>query len=331
MDAAPTLDEIKATLGKIRPFIVETPVVALKSDRLAPYLPERAAVTAKLELFQQAGSFKARGALVNLMALSDQVRAAGVTAVSAGNHALAVSWASAKLGVHAKVVMMDHADPVRIKGCQDLGAEVVLVPDVHRAFIECEQIQKAEGRVMIHPFEGKNTALGTATCGYEFISQVPDLEAVVIPIGGGGLIAGMARAIKRVNPDCKIFGVEPVGAAALHRSLEAGQPVTLDKVETVADSLGAPMALAYSFGLIRDHVDDLVLIEDRDMLKAGALLYDALKIGVEPACAASTAALMGPLRERCAGQRVGVILCGSNISADRAAEFIAKGRAELPL
>ena len=329
MTDAPTLDEIRNAAAQIRGRVIETPVVALASDKLTKYLPDGAAVTAKLELFQQAGSFKARGALINIDALSAEEKARGVTAVSAGNHALATSWAARASGVHAKVVMMDYADPVRIDGCRAMGAEVVLVPDVHSAFEEVDRIKQEEGRAFVHPFEGKLTALGTATCGLEFIQQAPDLEAVVIPIGGGGLIAGMARAIKLVNPACEVIGVEPVGADSMHRSFEAGAPQTLEKVETIADSLGAPMALPYSFGLARDHVDRLVLIEDEDMLKAAALLFDALKLALEPAGAAATAAVMGPAREDLAGKRVGVIVCGSNVGAAAAADLVAKGQALL--
>ncbi len=323
---APTLDEILKAADRIKGRVVETPVVALSSDKLAGYLPEGASLTAKLELFQQAGSFKARGALINLDALNEEEKARGVTAVSAGNHALATAWAAQASGVQAKVVMMDYADPVRIEGCRAMGAEVVLAPDVHAAFNEVDRIKTEEGRSFVHPFEGKLTALGTATCGLEFMRQVSDLEAVVIPIGGGGLIAGMSRAIKLVNPDCQVIGVEPVGADSMHRSFEAGAPQTLEKDDTIADSLGAPMALPYSFSLAQDHVDDLVRIEDGEMLKAAALLFDALKLALEPAGAAATAAAMGPARDKLAGKRVGVIVCGSNIGEAKAAELIARGR-----
>lgn len=329
MQDAPTLQEIETALTQVKGRVIETPVVALASDKLTDYLPSGARVTAKLELFQQAGSFKARGALINVDALTPEQKQAGVTAVSAGNHALATAWAAKRGGVDAKVVMMEYADPVRIEGCRAMGAEVVLVPDVHKAFEEVERIKTEEGRSFIHPFEGKLTALGTATCGLEFIRQVPDMEAVVIPVGGGGLIAGMSRAIKLVNPDCQVFGVEPFGADSMHRSFASGKAETLEKVSTIADSLGAPMALPYSFSLTRDHVDEIVRIEDEEMLKAGTLLFDALKLALEPAGAAATAAAMGPLRDRLAGKRVGVLVCGSNIGEAKVADLIAKGRALL--
>lgn len=325
----PSLHDIEQASAQLTGRIVATPVVALASDRARPHLPEATEVTVKLELFQHAGSFKARGALLNVDALDTATRRRGVTAVSAGNHALAVSWAAGREGVHAKVVMPRSADPVRVAGCRALGAAVVLVDDVHAAFEEVDRIVESEGRFFIHPFESPITALGTATCGLEFARQAKDLDALVIPIGGGGLIAGMARTFKLVAPACRVIGVEPEGADSMYRSFEAGAPQSIPKVQTIADSLGAPKALPYSFGLARAHVDQLVRIRDDDMLRAMTLLYDALKIAVEPAGAAATAALMGPLRQELAGKRVGVIACGANIGETAFANFVAQGRALL--
>ncbi len=323
---APDLAEIEAAAEKLQGRIVETPVVALSSDHLAPYLPAGATVTGKLELFQHAGSFKARGALLNILDFSEEERARGATAVSAGNHALAVAWAARQQQVDAKVVMIKKADPVRVEGCRALGAEVILSEDVHQAFDDVDRIVVEEGRRFIHPFEHPLTALGTATCGRECALQMPDLDVMVIPVGGGGLIAGMARAIKLLQPGCRVIGVEPEGADSMARSFAAGSPQALEKVETIADSLGAPRALPYSFALARDHVDALVTISDTEMLRAMALLYDGLKIALEPAGAAATAAVMGPLRQACEGKRVGVIFCGSTIGEARFARLLAQGR-----
>jgi threonine dehydratase len=326
---APTLREIEAAAAALAGRIVATPVVALASDRIRNHLPPGAEVAVKLELFQHAGSFKPRAALLHIDRLDEKARRRGVTAVSAGNHALAVSWAAARQGVSAKVVMPRTADPVRIAGCEALGGEVVLVDDAHALFPAMERIVATEGRYAIHPFEGKVTALGTATCGLELMRQVPELDAVVVPIGGGGLIAGMSAAIKQIAPNCLVLGVEPEGADSMHRSFAAGAPQAIAKVATIADSLGAPFALPYSFALARAHVDDLVRIRDDEMMMAMALLYDALKIAAEPAAAAATAALMGPLCSRLAGKRIGVIACGSNIGERSFADYVGRGRALL--
>ena len=325
--AAHSLAAIEAAANKLKGRIVETPVVALTAEALRDHLPKGAEVTGKLELFQHAGSFKARGALLNVLDFSEEERARGATAVSAGNHALAVAWAARQQQVDAKVVMIKKADPVRVEGCRALGAEVVLSEDVHEAFETVDRIVAEEGRRFIHPFENPLTTLGTATCGRECALQMPDLDAMVIPVGGGGLIAGMARAMKLLQPGCRIVGVEPEGADSLSRSFAAGSPQTLEKVDTVADSLGAPLALPYSFALARAHVDEMVTIPDAAMLHTLGLLYDGLKIALEPAGAAATAAVMGPLKELCEGKRVGVIFCGSNIGEERFAKLVAEGRA----
>jgi threonine dehydratase len=326
---APSLREIEAAAETLAGRIVATPVAALASDRIRAHLPPDSRVAIKLELFQHAGSFKARAALLHVDRLNETARRRGVTAVSAGNHALAVSWAARRGDVSAKVVMPRTADPVRIAGCEALGGEVVLVDDVQAAFAAMERIVETEGSYAIHPFEGRTTALGTATCGLELMRQLPDLEAVVVPIGGGGLIAGMSTAIKQMAPKCLVIGVEPEGADSMHRSFAAGSPQAIAKVATIADSLGAPFALPYSFGLARAHVDELVRIDDDAMTMAMALLYDALKIAAEPAAAAATAALMGPLYERLAGRRIGVIACGSNIGEGAFADYVGRGRALL--
>jgi threonine dehydratase len=294
------------------------------APELAARLPPGTAVNLKLELFQHTGSFKPRGALTVMLGLDRAALARGVTAVSAGNHAIAVAWAARQLGTSAKVVMFRSANPARIDKVRQLGGEVVIVDDVAAAFAEAERIETAEGRSLVHPFEGPRTALGTATLGLEWLDQAGPLDAVIVPIGGGGLIAGIAMAVKQASPATLVLGVEPIGADSMAQSLAAGRPQRLDAVRTIADSLGAPYALPHSFGLVRRFVDDVVLIEDDAMLDAMALLLDGLKLVCEPAGAAATAALLGPLRERLAGRRVGVLVCGSNIDLDSFAGLLAR-------
>ena len=309
----PPLDDIRAARARIGHRIVETPVWLWQGDEV-----ERATGTRpilKLELFQHAGSFKPRGALCNMLALSPEALARGVTAVSAGNHAMAVGYAARALGTTAKVVMPRNANPARVEGCRAYGAEVVLVDDVHAAFARVEEIEREEGRTFVHPFEGPLTALGTATLGLELCAQAPNLDAVIIPIGGGGLCAGVASAVKQLSPRTLVFGVEPEGADTMHRSFRSGRPESIDKVRTIADSLGAPHAAPYSFALCRRFVDELVLVSDDQIRSSMRLLFRAAKLAVEPAGAASTAALCGPLRQRLAGKRVGLIVCGANVDA----------------
>lgn len=313
MNDYPTLSQIRAARARLEGLVVETPVFHWNHSDLVARMGEETQVFLKLELFQHTGTFKPRGALTVMLNADEASLARGVTAVSAGNHAIAVAFAAQHLGVTAKVVMPRTANPYRVAQCRAYGAEVVLVDDVTEAFAEVERIEREEGRLFVHPFEGPLTVLGTATVGLELGEQVSDLDAVIVPIGGGGLCAGIATAIKQIQPDCQVYGVEPVGADTMHRSFIAGEPQSIDRVRTIADSLGAPHAAPYSFGLCRRFVDDLVLIDDDEMRDAMGLLYRSMKLAVEPAGAAATAALCGPLRERVHGQRVGVIVCGSNI------------------
>jgi threonine dehydratase len=295
--------------------VVTTPVRDWEDPALARELAPNTCVVLKEELFQRTGTFKPRGALSVMLDLGADALGRGVTAVSAGNHAIAVAYAAQVTGSTAKVVMPKTASPFRVAKCRELGAEVELVDDVHVAFDRVKQIEREEGRTFVHPFEGPRTALGTATLGLELIEQVPDVEAVVVPIGGGGLCAGVASAVKLARPDCKVYGVEPEGADSMRRSFAAGSPQSIEAVRTIADSLGAPHAAPYSFGLCRRYVDELVLVSDDALRRAMLLVFSSAKLAVEPAGAAATAALCGPLRERLAGRRVALIVCGANIDA----------------
>lgn len=309
----PTLTQIEATRHQIDPYVVETPLWRWQNRHITERVGPQTAVYLKLELFQHTGTFKPRGAIRVMLDLDAAARARGVTAVSAGNHAIAVGYAAQALGTSAKVVMPKTANPARVALCRHYGAEVVLVDDVHRAFERVRQIETEEGRTTVHPFEGPLTALGTATVGLELCRQVPELDAVIVPIGGGGLCAGIATVVKLMQPRCRVIGVEPEGADTMTRSFASGRPEGIDKVRTIADSLGAPFAEPYSFGLCHQFVDELALVSDDELRRAMGLIYQGVKLAVEPAGAAATAALVGPLRDKLAGRRVGLIVCGSNI------------------
>jgi threonine dehydratase len=311
----PTLSAIRAARERLSDRILTTPVRRWQEGALARVVGEETGAFLKEELFQRAGSFKPRGALTVMLDLAPEALRRGVTAVSAGNHAMAVGYAAQVLGTTAKVVMPKNANAFRVAACRELGATVELVEDVHQAFARVKEIETEERRSFVHPFEGPLTALGTATLGLELLEQVPDLDAVVVPIGGGGLCAGVAAAVKLARPTCLVFGVEPEGADTMHRSFAAGSPQKIDKVRTIADSLGAPHAAPYSYGLCRRYVDELVLVNDDALRGAMRLLMTSAKLAVEPAGAAATAALCGPLRERLRGKRVGLIVCGANIDA----------------
>ena len=323
--APPSLDEIEALQAELAGHVIETPVVDCRAPDLMCALAPGTTVSLKLELLQVTGSFKARGAVANALQLDADARARGITAVSAGNHAIAVAYAAGVVGAHAKVVMMEYASPVRITRCRELGAEVVLAPDPHEAFALVERIAADEGRAFIHPFESITTITGTATVGAEWMRQAPDLDAVIVPIGGGGLAAGIGSAIKQIAPGCQVFGVEPRGADTMARSFAAGAPVSTETLSTIADSLAAPFAGALTYELCRAALEEVVLVDDDELRTAMRLIFDAAKLVVEPAGAASLAALCGPLRDRLAGKRVGVLACGSNIDAESFARHLGVG------
>ncbi len=211
------------------------------------------------------------------------------------------------------VVMISAANPARIDACRQFGAEVILVDSVHDAFGVAERIQNEEGRFLVHPFEGRPVATGTGMVGLEIHEQCSNFDAIVVSVGGGGLIGGISNALKQLRPDCEVYGVEPTGADSMHRSFEAGEPQAIESVTTIADSLGAPFALPYSFALCRQNVDQLVAVNDEQIRRAMGVLFQAMKFAVEPACAASTAALLGPLKESLLGRKVVLVMCGSNI------------------
>ncbi len=322
---APTLDQIRAARTRLGDAVYTTPVWTWTDDSTRAAFDEQTALHLKLEAWQHTGSFKPRGALLCAWDLSDEERNRGLTAVSAGNHAAAVAFAARTLGSHAKVVMPRSANPARVAKCEGLGAEVVLVTDVHEAFETVAAIQENEGRTFIHPFEGPTTALGTATVGLEWLHARPDLDAVIVPIGGGGLCAGIAAAIKQAKPSCAVYGVEPFGADSMTRSLAAGEPVAIDCVQTIADSLGAPHAAPYSFELCQRYVDDVVRVDDDALCQAMVRLFDGVKLAVEPAGAAATAAAWGPLRDRLVGKQVGVLVCGANIDPASFTTYLQRG------
>ncbi|MFX1672429.1 threonine/serine dehydratase [Paraburkholderia sp. A2WS-5] len=317
-EPVPTLDEIASQHFMLAPWVLRTPVF----DRHD--LPSLGGthVNFKFELLQASGSFKVRGAFTHLLALSAAQRSAGVTCVSGGNHAIAVAYAAKRLGIGVKVVLFRTVSEARVEQCRRLGAEIVRANDNREAFEIVRRIEAEEGRYFVHPFNGCRTVLGTATLGYEWATQAPDLDAVIVPIGGGGLAAGVATALRLANPRVRVYGVEPEGADVMSRSFAANHTVRMTHMQTIADSLMSPHTEQYSYTLCRRHVERVVTVSDDALRTAMRLLFDELKLAVEPACATATAGLYGPLRDTLEGKRVGVLLCGTNTDPQRFSEQI---------
>jgi threonine dehydratase len=319
----PTIAQIEAALAALQPYLVETPAHAWEGAELSDLMGCDTRVMVKLELLQRTGSFKPRGALTTMLRLTEEQLRRGVTAVSSGNHAIATAFAARKLGTSAKVVMLRSANPARVNLCRSFGAEIVIAPSGTEGFALAEQLAVREGRSLIHPYEGASVTLGTATLGLEFSPQAGELDAIIIPIGGGGLCAGVAAAMKQLQPNCRVYGVEPRGADVMHRSLAAGKPMPSPPIATIADSLGAPFTCPHTFELCRRYVDSMVLVDDDEIRFAMTLIFRELKFAVEPSAAAATAALIGPLRNLLRGKKVGVILCGANIDFQTYASHFA--------
>ena len=324
-EKAPTIDAMRVAGQRLSPYIKTTPIVRFQSARLQEMVDCQ--FTAKLELFQHTGTFKARGAINTILGLGEASRK--VTAVSAGNHAVAVAYAASVLGRDAKVVMQDTANPFRIELAKSYGAEIVLAPAGQAAFDRVREIEQTEGRAFIHPFEGYAITEATGGVGLEFMEQDPDLDAVIVAIGGGGLASGVAAAVKQINPDCLVFGVEPEGAAVMSKSFSRGEASTLEQTSTIADSLAPPMTTPYAYAMCRQYIDDLVTVSDDQIAAAAAVLFQDLKLAVEPAGAAALAGAMGPLRDRLSGLRVGLIICGANIDSKGFGLLIDRGEAVL--
>ncbi len=311
LSETPRIDAVRALHKRLQQWLMLTPVMRCRS--LEDVMGADFELYAKLEFLQRTGTFKPRGALSVMLGLDAKQKESGVTAVSAGNHAIATAFAARAVGTSAKVVMIMNANPLRIERCRHFGAEVVLADDAHSAFDVAEDIHEREGRFFVHPYEGADVVRGTATVGLEICEQVPDVDVVVVPIGGGGLCAGISSAVKQLKPDCEVIGVEPVGADSMHRSFASGKPESIEKVMTIADSLGAPFALPISYQLCKENVDELVLVDDDELKDAMGVLFREMRIAVEPACTATTAALIGPLSGRFSGKKVVAVMCGSNI------------------
>lgn len=313
--AALALADIEATAERLSAYLAPTPVTCWDGPELRRLTGDRVEVWVKLEPFQRSGTFKVRGALNNLLALDEAQRQRGVTAVSAGNHAIAVAYAARLLGISARVVMLRSANPARVKLARALGAELLIADDGASGFQMAEAIASDEGRFFVHPFDGLQTILGTATLGLEFHRQAGPFDALIVAIGGGGLAAGAAAATRLLNPDCRVFGVEPYGADSMHRSFASGQAEHIGTPDTIADSLAPPMTLPLPFALCRANIEEILRVSDAQICAAMGLVFRELKLAVEPAGAAASAVLQ-EVSERIGGGRIGVVCCGSNIDLD---------------
>lgn len=267
----------------------------------------------KVEVFQKTGAFKVRGALNKLHNLRDEEKKRGVITVSSGNHAQGLAYASSLLGISATVVMPKATPENKLNATKGYGAEVILHGRVEDLMAKCLEVQKEHNLTMVHPFDDPLIIAGQGTIGLEILEDFPEVEWVFVPVGGGCLISGISTAIKLKKPGVKIIGVEPIGAAAMLRSLQQNAVVHLDKVDTIAEGLAAPFAGNYTLAHVKRYVDDLVLVSDEEIIQALRLILERCKILTEPAGAAGFAALLFKKVDVPSGAQVVCVLSGGNI------------------
>jgi threonine dehydratase len=309
-----TKDDVVAARERIRGRVHHTPL--LSSDQLGRRTGGGVRLLLKCESFQKTGSFKARGALNAMMQLSPEERERGVVTVSAGNHAQALAWAASQVGAECITCMPQGSSPTKIKATEGYGGKVEVVPGERKAAFDRADAIAAEGRILVHPFNDPRVAAGQGTAALELLADAPDVSVLVVPIGGGGLISGLAIAAKAIKPDIRIFGVEPVGAPTMRRSLDSGMPQPVSP-NTIADGLSAPMVGDMTFDIVRRYVDDVVLVTDEDIVAAMRDLMNYAKLVVEPAGAAATAAVLTRKVPVARGATVAVIVSGGNVDLDR--------------
>ncbi len=312
LTAIPTLDHLKSARRRVSRAVQRTPVLSSRTLSAVVGGP----VFLKCENLQKTGSFKVRGALNRILELDDEARCRGIVTVSAGNHAQAVAWAAARMGISATVVMKAEASPAKVRATEGYGAEVILRGTIFDAFELASEIAEEQGLTLLHAFDDPLIVAGAGTVALEILEDVPDTATIVVPVGGGGLVSGAALARAYLKPGLQVFGVEPEGACAMRRSLERGAAVTLERVETVADGLAAPMAGELNFEIVRRHVEDVVLVNDAEIQEAMAFVLSRAKLVVEPAGAAAVAALLAGRIPRREGPVVAV-LSGGNVDLER--------------
>jgi threonine dehydratase len=326
-DRVVTLDRIRAARDRITGRVHRTPIL---SSATAAAIVEAATgqrlrdgrLFIKAEHLQKTGSFKPRAALSKLTSLSRADREAGAITLSAGNAAQAYAWAGREEGVPVTVVMPAGAVRSKVEASRGYGAEVVLHgAHVGETFARLNELIAERGLTLVHPFDDPEVIAGNGSVGIELLEDLPDVEVVVVGIGGGGLISGVATAIKELRPSARVYGVEPEGSNAMTLAFAAGEPVRINPV-SVADGLGAPFAGEWTLPISRRYLDEIVLLDDATILGGVRFAAERMKQVLEPAGAAALAAVLSgriPIR---AGERVAVVASGGNVETSRLGEFL---------
>jgi threonine dehydratase len=303
-----SLQALRAAAQGLDGIAVRTPLLPLPALTALVGVP----VAVKCEQVQPIGAFKIRGAYTAISRIPAESRARGVITYSSGNHGQAVAFAARRLGIRAVVVMPERAPAIKVDGVRRLGGEVVIAGNSSaQRYQQAQQIAQEQGLTMVPPYESLDVIAGQGTCGLEIIDEYPQVETILVPVGGGGLIAGIAAAAAALKPEVRIIGVEPEGAAKFARALEAGRPVTLDHTDSLADGL-LPLSIGeLPFRVLSGKVREAVQVSEADIVAGVRFLYQEAGLSVEPSGAVTTAALLSR-RIRPTGPTVAV-LSGGNV------------------
>ena len=276
----------------------------------------------KCENFQKTGSFKARGALNKILSLSTEERGRGLVTVSAGNHAAAVAWSARIAGCSAVVVMPVDAPKSKIDAVRGYGAEIVAHPDRATLFDKLEELRVARGLTFVHPFDDPVVLAGAGTVGLEIAEDLADVELVIVPVGGGGLMSGVASAMKQMNPRVRVVAVELEAGPGLGPSLSAGKPIPVKRPDTIADGMTPPFVGALPLAIARQAIDEIVTVTEAEIIDAMKLLMTRAKLYVEGSGAAATAALLSGKVSARQGERTIAIVSGGNVDLARVAAVV---------
>jgi threonine dehydratase len=309
-----TREDFETAYDKVSPHIHHTPLLASRMLSEATGFDVRM----KAEIFQRTGSYKIRGPLNKFTHLSEEERRRGVVCSSAGNHAQGVALAARIHGIHAVVVMAENATPSKIAATRAYGAEVVLHGTIwDEANEKARELVRDRGLTYVHPFDDLDLIAGQGTLGLEIIRDWPEVDVVVVPIGGGGLISGVSMAVKAFKPAVKVIGVESSGAPGMRDSVRHGGVVTLDRVDCIIDGLRVKRVGEQTYEVVRRYVDGIVTLPDEKMFEAMIWIMAHAKLVVEGAAAASVAALLNGLIDAPKGARIAAVLSGGNVNLDQ--------------
>jgi len=306
----PTIGEIREAAKNIRGIAFRTPLY--KSE----YLSRRfdANVFMKLECYQPTRAFKIRGAANKILSLSKAERSRGVVAASSGNHGLAVAYVANLLGIKATIVVPEHAVREKVGAIQEQGGTVVQYGrSHHERFSRAIDIQRNEGAALVHPFDDPKVIAGQGTIGLEILEDLPDVDSVIVPVGGGGLISGISLSVKAGKKDTRIYGVQSDRAASMYKSLEAGRPVMVEDTHTIADGLAPGQPGELTFRVTKEYVDSILLTSDESIQLATKTALEALHLMIEPSAAAAIAVVGSAYRPR-RGESLVLVVSGGNIS-----------------